>query len=122
MAVFKNIIIGLVLIALAVLYSHSHLPQANAACDFNQAANTLCNPLEQRDIKDLALKVLSYIMGIIALVSIVMIVIAGARMVASGGNETAIKDSKKMAWAAAMGFALALLSYSIIAIVRNALF
>lgn len=95
---------------------------ATQNCNLDAANPTqICNPLPVTNIKDLILQITKYVMGIIAVLSVVMIIFAGFRMVISGGNEKAVGAAKSMIVAAVSGLVVSLLAFTIIAIVQNVL-
>ncbi len=90
-------------------------------CSFDKDSNKLCNPLPDKNVEDLIVRGLKYILGIIGTLAVVMIVIAGFRMVTSQGNEHAVGAAKKTITWAVIGLLVAFLAYSAVAIIQNAL-
>jgi glucose uptake protein GlcU len=79
----------------------------------------LQNPIQSDNIEELLVNLTRYILGIIAVVAVVMIVIAGARMIISGSNENESKNARKMITNALMGLIVAMLAFTIVSIIQN---
>jgi hypothetical protein len=95
------------------------LPVNGTPCNFDSTQSQLCNPIKAGDLKEVFVQIISYILGIIALASVVMIVVSGFRMVVSGGSEGAVKGAKTQLTWAILGLLLATFAYSIVAIIQN---
>ncbi len=85
------------------------------------ASETICNPIPDKNVPDLLYRILKFILGLLAGVAILSIVIAGFRMVTSGGNEEAVKSARTAITWSIIGLVIALLAYSIVSIVVNVL-
>ncbi len=121
----KNILIILIscCILLSAALSLAGTP-ALASCkynDYTNASTTLCNPLKQNNIGDFIRNIIEVIMGLIGVIAAVMIVIGGFRMVASRGDEGAVKKARETIKWAVLGLVVSALSFSIIAIIENLL-
>ncbi len=68
---------------------------------------------------DLIFSVINILFGILGLVSALFIIIGGFKYVMSQGNDKAVESAKKTITYAAVGLALAILAYTIVAIVVN---
>ncbi|GAC1412914.1 MAG: hypothetical protein NVSMB66_3470 [Candidatus Doudnabacteria bacterium] len=90
-------------------------------CSFDSQSTTLCNPLPDNNLDSIVVRALKYILGIIGSVAVVVIVIAGFRMVASQGNSEAIKGAKNSIQWAIIGLVVAFLAYAMVAIVSATL-
>ncbi|HVY67400.1 MAG TPA: pilin [Patescibacteria group bacterium] len=86
----------------------------------NNSATTLYNPVSGvNSLTDLLLQIMKGFLAIVAVWAVAFIVIGGFRMVITQGNEEAIGAAKKTITWAILGLVVALLSFSIIAIVQN---
>jgi hypothetical protein len=92
-----------------------------SGCKFDQNSQTLCNPLPENSLDGVIIKVLKFIIGIIGTLAVVVIVIAGFKMVMSQGNTEAIEGAKKSITWAVIGLVVTLLAYTIVAIVSSTL-
>lgn len=93
-----------------------------AACDYNTNSTVICNPISgTTDAKQLLIKIIKYLLSIIALVAVAVIVISGFRLVISQGNESQVKAARSAITYAIVGLFVAALAYSIIAIIDGAL-
>lgn len=87
-----------------------------------QNDKTLYNPISGVDsLTDLLLKIMQGFLVIIGVWSVVFIVLGGFRLVMSQGNEEAVGAAKKTITWAVIGLVVALLAFSIVAIVQNLL-
>ncbi len=91
-------------------------------CSYDKNSTQLCNPIAgANDLNSLIIKGLKFLLGLIGTVAVLMIVIAGFKMVSSQGDEHQVKSAKQtITWAIA-GMVVAILAYSIVAIVQNVL-
>lgn len=99
----------------------SSTAQAATTCQFDQQSTRLCNPLPDNNLDSIIVRGLKYILGLIGSVAVVVIVIAGFKMVASQGNSEAIKGAKDSIKWAVIGLAVAFLAYTMVAIVSGTL-
>ncbi|MEA1937306.1 MAG: pilin, partial [Patescibacteria group bacterium] len=96
-------------------------PPGPTACDPNSWF--FCNPL-RTNVETLAEggeRIIGYILGLIGSVFLLLIVISGAMYMTSAGNEERIASSKKILTAAVIGLAIALLAYSLLAVIMKVL-
>ncbi len=82
---------------------------------------TLYNPLPTDSLTGTILTIAKGFLAIVALWAVVFIIIGGFRMVLSQGNEEAYLAAKKTITWAVLGVVVAMLSFSIIAIVQSLL-
>lgn len=78
----------------------------------------LINPIKSNTLEELLVNLTKTILGLIAVVSVVMIVVAGFRMVISGSNEGESKNSRKMITNALLGLIVAMLAFTIVSILQ----
>lgn len=91
-------------------------------CSYDKQSTQLCNPISgANDLNSLIFKVLKYMLGLIGTVAVVMIVLAGFKMVASQGNESQVKSARNTITWSIIGVVVAFLAYSLVAIVQNAI-
>ena len=85
------------------------------------AANTLCNPIKYTNLADLIISVTKNFVLLIGIVSVGFIVLGGGQLVISAGNTEAVEKGKKTITWAIIGLVVALLAFSIVAIVQDLL-
>ncbi|MDB4939777.1 MAG: hypothetical protein JWO40_202 [Candidatus Doudnabacteria bacterium] len=90
-------------------------------CKFDQQSTKLCNPIPENNLNAVIVKVLKIILGLIGSVAVVVIVLAGFKMVYSQGNSEAIKSARESITWAIVGLVVALLAYTIVAIITSTL-
>lgn len=86
--------------------------------------STICNPIaggKVNDIPSLIVLVIKYLVALIGIVAVLMIIVGGYQMVTSAGNEEGYKKAKQTITYAVIGLVIAVLSYSVAAIVENTL-
>lgn len=66
-------------------------------------------------------RMVGYVLGVIAAVAVVMVVVAGFRMVIGSGSEDAVKRAQGQLTAAVIGLAITVLAYAAVAIATNVL-
>jgi len=87
----------------------------------NGATDSLYNPLPEDDLTHAFLVIVQGFLGIIAIWSVIFIIVGGFQMVmASGSEEVYTKAKKTIIWAI-LGLVIALMSFSIVAIIENIL-
>ena len=87
---------------------------------FNTTDSKLCNPLPDKNLGELVYRLIQYILIGISSMAIVTVVISAFVIVSSQGNEEAVKGAKTSISWAVVGIVLALLAYSIAAIIETA--
>ena len=93
----------------------------STGCTKDSTSNRICNPLPENDLMTLVLTLLKYFMGIIGIIAVVVIVIAGFQLVVSQGDPTAVKSARSSITNAIIGLVVAMLAYSIVAIIEGIL-
>ena len=79
--------------------------------DADTGLNTVCQTCH---VLQLVNGVTAWLVGILALVSAIMFIIAGFRMVTANGNPSALKDAKNMILNVAIGFAIVIAAWLLI--------
>ncbi len=79
----------------------------------------LFNPIKYTNLGDLIVSITKNFLLFLAIVTVAFIVLGGAQLVISAGNEEAIKKGKSTITWAIIGLVLALLAFSIVAIVED---
>jgi hypothetical protein len=112
------------LVGLAFLFS----PLVVNAQNLGERYETLLNPLPAQelvcftrscDLLSLFMLIIRDILQVIPIFSVVFIIIGGFQMVTSAGNEERLLKAKRTVIWAVLGLVVAMLAFSIIAIVRN---
>ena len=114
----KKIIFAFIF-ASALLVPVATLAQDPQNCQFDAQAGSICNPIASDNLMDLIIYFTRYLLGIIAVIAVTMIVIAGFRMVISAGNQESVKAAQGMITWSLVGLVIALLAYSIVAIIQS---
>ena len=71
------------------------------------------------DLKTTVINIIQWVLGILALVAVVMIIIAGFMWMSAGGNEEKIEKAKKTITAAVIGLIIVLLAWAIVIFVAG---
>jgi len=123
MVFLKRFVYGTFLILFSFLLFTSVMRAAQAENLYNPlpVANELFCPTASCDLQTMVLLVLSDILRIIPIISVLFIIVGGFKMVMSQGNEEALTAAKRTIVWAVLGLVVAVLSFSIIAIVQNLL-
>lgn len=104
------------------------LPQMSYAAGFSQSYDSLLNPIPSKDLycatsvcdlTSFILLIARDILQIIPVLAVLMIIVAGFKMVIAAGNEEKLLEAKRTLLWAVLGLVIALMSVSIVAIVRN---
>ncbi len=98
-------------------------PAANCKIDYTNTSNIpteICNPLPQNNLDSFLTSMVKVILAATAGFAVIMIVTAGVRLVASGGNQEAVAGAKSQISWALIGLIIAILAYTIISVVINA--
>jgi len=105
-------------------------PLLGRAADFSETYEKLYNPLPENqlvclsracDLAEFFILIIRDILQIIPIVSVLFILVGAFQMISSAGNEERLIKAKKTIQWAVLGLVFALLSFSIVAIVRNIL-
>jgi len=81
----------------------------------------LFNPLPEQDLTHVFLLITQGLLAILGIFAVVFIIVGGVEMVVAAGNEEALAKAKKTIVWAVLGLVVALMSFSIIAIVEDLL-
>lgn len=100
--------------------------QSNTIANGNLSANVVDVPLAQitdtfggKGVSEVSLQIIKILLLLIIMAAVIVIAIAGFRMATGGNNPEQLKKSKKaIAWAI-IGILVALMSYSIVAIITR---
>jgi hypothetical protein len=71
------------------------------------------------DLKTTVINVISWVLGILALVAVVMIIIGGFQWLTAAGSEEKIEKAKKVISAAVIGLIIVLLAWAIVIFVAG---
>lgn len=71
------------------------------------------------DLKETVINVIQWVLGILALVAVIMIIIAGFQWMTAAGNEEKVEKAKKVISAAVIGLIIVLLAWAIVIFVAN---
>ncbi|MCL5666357.1 MAG: pilin [Patescibacteria group bacterium] len=93
--------------------------RAGADKDPNYSKYCLENPLPVDSLTDMILLIMRGFLAIVGIWAVVFIIIGGFKMVMAQGNEEAFTSAKKTVTWAIIGLGIALLAFSVIAIVQN---
>lgn len=85
------------------------------------ANGCLYNPLPTSALTDMLLFIIKGFMGVLGIWSVMFVIVGGFRLVLSSGSDEQVTAAKKTITWAIIGLIIALLSFSIIAIVENIL-
>lgn len=85
------------------------------------SADCLYNPLPTGDLTTMFLLIAKGTLGLVAVWAVIFIIVGGFRMVTSAGNEEAYGVAKKTVTWAILGVVIAVLSFSMVAIVEDLL-
>jgi len=105
-------------------------PLLARGADFSNTYEKLYNPLPENqlvclsrvcDLVEFLVLIIRDFLQLIPIVSVLFIIIGGFQMVMSAGNEERLIKAKKTITWAVLGLVFALLSFSMVAIVRNIL-
>lgn len=86
---------------------------------FDQELGTFSNPLDAETLPELMATILRILFALIGIISVIIIIIAGFRMVLASGNEAELTKAKQAITWAIVGLIVALMSFSIVAIVQK---
>jgi hypothetical protein len=77
------------------------------------------NPTKAANLAELISKAINILLSVIAMVSVIMIIVSGFRMVAYGGNPTELGKAKAGLIWAILGLVIAVMSFSIVSIITR---
>lgn len=81
-------------------------------CSNANSTSSVCNT--NKGLGDVIGAVINVLFGTLFAVAVIVIVVAGIRMTASGGNPDAVKNAKNMIIYAIVGMIIVVLSYAIV--------
>ncbi len=87
--------------------------------DYDASVGSFFNPLETESVPALVASAVKILLSLAGMVAVLVIIIAGFRMVAGGGNPDEIKKAKAAITWAIIGLVVSLLSFSIVAIIQR---
>lgn len=79
--------------------------------------NPLAGPQGATSIEGVFINITKWLLGIVAILALLALIVGGARMILSFGNESGVASAKKIIWWAVVGLAVVVASYAIIALV-----
>ena len=93
--------------------------QVEPGVSFDTVLGTFYNPLEFDRPEQLVVRLINALLLLVGIISVIMIIIGGMRMVGSAGNESQIKKGRETIIWAVGGLLLSLMAFSIVAIVQS---
>ena len=81
--------------------------------------NTKYNDASNESVADIVIKVINWLLGILAALAVLVLIIAGIMYILSGGDEGKVETAKTWIIYAIIGLIIALLGYVIVSIVSN---
>jgi hypothetical protein len=98
-------------------------PDTNVGANFNvnldQEIGRFWNPFQFESVPELLANLLRILFVLIGIAAVVVIIIAGFRMVLASGNEDELTKAKKAITWAIIGLIVSLMSFSIVAIIQR---
>ncbi len=91
---------------------------ASAAVTIENVGGSL--GLGNADLKQTVINIISYVLGLLGLIAIIMILYGGFTWMTAGGNEDKIDTAKQIISAAAVGLVIILISWAIVNFVIGA--
>jgi hypothetical protein len=79
----------------------------------------ISNPVGEESLLAVGNRFISFLLAMIVIAAVVVIIVAGFRMVVGSGNEAEIKKAKKAIIYAIAGITVALASFAIVQIIQN---
>ncbi len=86
---------------------------------FDTILGTFYNPLEFNRPEELVVRLINAMLLLVGIISVIMIILGGLRMVASGGSESQIKKGRETVIWAIGGLLVSLMAFSIVAIIQS---
>lgn len=91
---------------------------SEAALAINLSGVQVSNPLgSNTTFFDILKVIVNWLLGLVGVLALLALVIGGARMIVSFGNEDGVRSGKRIITWAVIGLTVVILSYAIIAIV-----
>ena len=94
------------------------LPLAASALTIENVGSTL--GLGSADLKQTVINIISFVLGLLGLIAVIMILYGGFIWLTAGGNEDRVDSAKKIISAAAIGLVVILISWAIVNFVIGA--
>ena len=116
---FKKYFFIFLSVALLPFIAFASNPSGVALLNPLPVGQELYCPTAYCDLQSMVLLIIKDILTITPIVAVLMIIVGGFRLVISHGNEEQIIQAKKTIIWAVLGLAVALLSFSIVAILQN---
>lgn len=85
--------------------------------DANTKASAGCK--ENRKIGNIAVDVINVAIGVVAVVAVATIIMAGQRMITSSGDPNLFKQAKQMVVYAVVGLVVAILAFAIVSVISG---
>lgn len=105
------------LIAGAITAGAMVLPLAASALTIENVGGTLT--LGSADLKETVVNIITFVLGLLGLIAVIMILYGGFIWLTAGGNEDKVDSAKKIISAAAVGLVVILISWAIVQFVIN---
>jgi hypothetical protein len=86
---------------------------------FDTVLGTFYNPLEFDRPEELVVRLINAMLLLVGIISVIMIILGGLRMVASGGSESQIKKGRETVTWAIGGLLVSLMAFSIVALIQS---
>ncbi len=93
------------------------LPFAAAALSFEDPSLTI--GVGSADLKQTVVNIITFVLGLLGLIAVIMILYGGFIWLTAGGNEDKVDSAKKIISAAAVGLVVILISWAIVQFVIN---
>ena len=93
------------------------LPPAASALTIENVGGTLT--LGSADLKETVVNIITFVLGLLGLIAVIMILYGGFIWLTAGGNEDKVDSAKKIISAAAVGLVVILISWAIVQFVIN---
>jgi len=125
----KKIFVLFFIMAIAFIFSTNFIlaaetedsPVTNTSNNTVQLTNPLTGNASSKSIPEFLGQIISYAMGIIGSLALVMFIYGGATWMLSGGNEEKVTKGKNTAMWAAFGIGLIFASYALVKFVISAI-
>ncbi len=98
----------------AILGANANIPDAKVVTPAK-----ISNPVGTDSLLGVGTKLIKFLLGLIVIVAVIAIVIAGFRMITGGANPSQIAQAKRAIIWAIVGLAVALFSFAIIEMVNT---
>ena len=114
----KKTFSALLTIALCLVFTFAYFALATST-PASGASDKLLNPLPADNLTSMFLYIVKGFLGIIGVWGVLFVIVGGFRMITAAGNEEQYIAAKKTITWAILGVVVAVMSFSIIAIVQN---